>query len=327
MTLLDTADPHLQKNVLTCLIKCSKKTDSFKNKTAKLPKYAKLLEGLADDLKFRGVIPLINFGSAEGGNVNQEYMEQAENFEEKEEDKKEGKRTLKGAVPKLEKEDRLEVLPFIIKLLFSKLVKKKGAINKNNSLSDRRNIVYIFLSSLDPDTEFQLFFKELLEPLGLSDLVTDEKASVSDNEIRLRLVCVSFKQYTHFINTLEILFKQLGTLLMNQDFLGKLSRVLTLMLNLSKQFSGHLKETIEEATTAALTTTGAPKETEGDVLYRFVGKQSKTCLSKGLKIAKLLFKRFSYDVDFVTKFTDMLYRELIADQMSSLRLRYISEKS
>lgn len=256
MTLLMSAESTLQKNVLTCLLKCSKKTDSFKNKTAKLPKYAKLLEGLADDLKFRGVIPLINFGSAEGGSINQEYMEQGEDFEEKEEDKKEGKRSLKGAVPKLEKEDRLEVLPFIIKLLFSKLVKKKGAINKNNSISDRRNIVYIFLSSLDPETEFQLFFRELLEPLGLSDLISEEEGVIlSDEEIRQRLVRVSFKQYTHFINTLEILFKQLGTLLTNQDFLGKLSRVLTLMLNLSKQFSGHLKEQAEDTTMAVAGTT------------------------------------------------------------------------
>ena len=147
---------------------------------------------------------------------------------------------MKGAVPKLEKQDRLDVLPVIIKLLFSKLVKKKGAINKNNSINDRRNIVYIFLSSLDPTTEFKLFFKELLEPLELGDMISNE--AFGDEEIKQRLIRVSFKQYTNFINTLEILFKQLGTLLTNEDFLGKLSRVLTMMLSLSKQFSGHLRE-------------------------------------------------------------------------------------
>ena len=50
--LLLSAENSLQKNALTCLLRCSKKTD-FDNKTVKLPKYAKLLEGLADDLKFR----------------------------------------------------------------------------------------------------------------------------------------------------------------------------------------------------------------------------------------------------------------------------------
>ena len=124
MTLLTSVENSLQKNVLACLLKCSKKTDSFKNKTAKMPKYSKLLEGLADDLKFRSVIPLINFGTTEGGSVNEAYLDQPEEFEVKEEDARYNKRSVKGAVPKLEKEDRLDLLPIIIKLLFSKLVKK-----------------------------------------------------------------------------------------------------------------------------------------------------------------------------------------------------------
>ena len=115
-------------------------------------------------------------------------------------------------MPKLEKEDRLDLLPFIIKLLFSKLVKKKGAINKNNSIGDRRNVVYIFLSSLEPNTEFPLFFKELLEPLELGDLITND-TEMSNEEIRNRLVKVSFSQYANFITTIEVIFKQLGTLL------------------------------------------------------------------------------------------------------------------
>jgi len=84
------------------------------------------------------------------------------------------------------------MLPIIIKLLFSKLVKKKGAINKNNSINERRNVVYIFLSSLDPETEFPLFFKELLEPLELGDLI-DSNVDLSTDQIKQRLVRVSFK--------------------------------------------------------------------------------------------------------------------------------------
>ena len=51
------------------------------------------------------------------------------------------------------------------------------------------------------------------------------------------------------------------------------------------------------------------------------------CQRKGLKIAKLLFKRFSYDVDFTQKFTELLYSEIISDQLALLKERYISEKS
>ena len=158
------------------------------------------------------------------------------------------------------------------------MVKKKGAINKNSSISDRRNIVYIFLSSLDPATEFPLFFRELLEPLNLSDLIDDDaQSSMTNDEIKKRLVNVSFNQYVSFINTVEVIFKQLGTLISHKDFLGKLSTVLTLMLNLSKQFNGHLRE--EQAEPDAM-------ENQGMTLYKFVGKQSKMCLRKGLKVAK-----------------------------------------
>ena len=48
--------------VLNGLIKVSKKHD-FANKTLKLPKYIKLLEGLIDDNRFRDMIPVIAFGS------------------------------------------------------------------------------------------------------------------------------------------------------------------------------------------------------------------------------------------------------------------------
>ena len=75
MRLLTSQESSLQRNVLTCLMKCSKKTDSFKNKTAKMPKYAKLLDGLADDQKFKIMIPVINHGSSDAATVTQAYVE------------------------------------------------------------------------------------------------------------------------------------------------------------------------------------------------------------------------------------------------------------
>ena len=75
MRLLSSQESTLQKNVLKCLMKCSKKTDSFNNKTHKMPKYSKLLEGLQDDLKFRMMIPSINYGSSDAATVNQAYTE------------------------------------------------------------------------------------------------------------------------------------------------------------------------------------------------------------------------------------------------------------
>ena len=147
-----------------------------------MPKYAKLLEGLADDLKFRNMIPIINLGSSDAATTNKAYNEEGEYEGAALEENKESKRNIKGQIPKLEKEDRQELLPFVIKLLFSKLVKKKGAINKNNSIGERRNIVYIFLSSLEPASEFPLFFKELLQPLDLHNLIDEDEMSNDEIE-------------------------------------------------------------------------------------------------------------------------------------------------
>ena len=62
-------------------MKCSKKTQAFNNTTVKLPTYAKLLEGLADDLKFRNMIPVINYGSTDAAAVNQAYLERELDFD------------------------------------------------------------------------------------------------------------------------------------------------------------------------------------------------------------------------------------------------------
>lgn len=75
------------------------------------------------------------------------------------------------------------MLPFIIKLLFSKLLKKKGVIN-NKSVFARRNIVYQFLSGLDPVTEFHLFFNELLEPLGIKEFLSKDMGHEEEAQIK-----------------------------------------------------------------------------------------------------------------------------------------------
>lgn len=47
----------------------------------------------------------------------------------------------KESIPKLKEEDRQVVLPIIIKILLSKLIKKKGSINQK-SIYARRSIIY-----------------------------------------------------------------------------------------------------------------------------------------------------------------------------------------
>lgn len=104
--LLSSTDTKLQKNSLECL------TKSGFNKGL-LIKYAKLLEGFADDEKFKDMIPIMIHGSGATG-------EDEPNVEEKATNKK--RKETKAIIPKLEKEDREVMLPVIIKLLQSKLL-------------------------------------------------------------------------------------------------------------------------------------------------------------------------------------------------------------
>jgi hypothetical protein len=94
---------------------------------------------------------------------------------------------------------------------------KKGAINKK-SLYTRRNIVYQFYSSLNPTTEFKYFLDELLEPINLSTEVEDVV------DVDFYLSSVSFNVFLSFINTLEVVIKQMGTLL--SQHLPQLSTIL-----------------------------------------------------------------------------------------------------
>ena len=53
------------------------------------------------------------------------------------------------------------MLPIVIKMLLSKLISKKGAINKK-SIHIRRNIVFVFMASLSTEEELKLLFDEIL---------------------------------------------------------------------------------------------------------------------------------------------------------------------
>ena len=116
---------------------------------------------------------------------------------------------------------------------------KKGAINKK-SLYTRRNIIYTFYASLKPVTEFSFFLDELLEPLGLNTKITDETV------ITQKLSSVSFNVFLTFISTLDVVLKQMGTLL--QSHLPQLSTILIKgVLRLSNQFVKSVKEARADA--------------------------------------------------------------------------------
>lgn len=91
--------------------------------------------------------------------------------------------------------------------------------------------MYQFLSGLDPATEYPLFFQELLEPLGLN---------INEKDVRAKLQDVSFGQFIQFIAYVEVIFKQVGSLLNKGTYLVNLTNMLMMMLSQAKVFLGHL---------------------------------------------------------------------------------------
>jgi len=61
------------------------------------------------------------------------------------------------------------------------------------------------LSSFDPVTEFQFFFRELLEPLGIEHVL--EATDLDESDLMQRLAKNSFGQLFNFIMSLQVVFK------------------------------------------------------------------------------------------------------------------------
>ena len=167
LDLLTSNDTKLQKHALDCLIKTNYKGGVLKQ-------YSKLLGGLTDDESFKDMIQVINFGSK--GNKTSEILPSGEDKEAEEVPAKGKKSEKAGQIARLDEAHRPEVLPIVIKLLLSKLNKKKGAINKK-TIYTRRNIVFGFMGQLKPETELQFLMQQILQPVGLSGLeIQNEKA-------------------------------------------------------------------------------------------------------------------------------------------------------
>lgn len=68
-------------------------------------------------------------------------------------------------------------------------------------------------------------------------------------------------------------------------------------------------------------------EEETDTVHRNAGRQAKDCLRKALGLVKDIFRKFSYDKEFIAGFSEVVFREIIRDQLPLLKQRYVCDKS
>lgn len=183
--------------------------------------------------------------------------------------------------------------------------------------------MYQFFASLNPSTEFPLFFDELLDPVNLSLDCLDV------NEIQESLSSVSFNGYLTFINSLEVVFKQVGTLLMGHlPILAKI--IVEGAVRLAKMFMKQVKSAQADDAEEGLKDEEAEDSDaseEGEQLHKNASKQAKDCLRKGMGLIKDIYRRFSQHKDFIQEFSATVYREVAVDQLEGLKTTFVSEKS
>lgn len=124
---------------------------------------------------------------------------------------------------KLDPEHRKTVIPVIIRLLQSKLVRKKGA---KKTIQVRRNLVYEFFSSLS-ENEFRLLFDEVLAPFK-----------------RGRLCDQSFHTFIKAIKQIDVILRQMGQLI--DGYLAELAEYVLQIVYLAKLFKGGLHDDDED---------------------------------------------------------------------------------
>ena len=62
-------------------------------------------------------------------------------------------------------------------------------------------------------------------------------------------------------------------------------------------------------------------------IYKYVNRQVKDCQRKSLGLIKEIFKKFSLEHDFIENLSQIVYQEIIADQLPLLNSNHITEKS
>jgi len=132
---------------------------------------------------------------------------------------------IKFQISTLSETERKVILPYIIRILNTKLLRKVGKSNRK-SLETRRKIVYRFLSKLAHE-DLEMFISQVIEPFNLTF------EDVENQQIlEAKLSHCSFAQYLGFISSIEGIVKQMGSLV--QDFLPIFCKILITIFKLSK---------------------------------------------------------------------------------------------
>ena len=130
-------------------------------------------------------------------------------------------------INELEQNDRKEIVDVLIRLLFGKMLEKRGRARG----ADRRAAILTALGSCD-DEELGLLIELMLKPLGL-----DRMSSITADSAKVGLDMLSEKQQTGFLTLLGDVLKNLGARLWRY-WPALITAVVILVTNAHKKVAG-----------------------------------------------------------------------------------------
>lgn len=203
-------------------------------------------------------------------------------------------------------EERRVVLPFIVRILNAKLLKKKGKA-ANKPLEAKRTIVYRFLTSLENE-DLGIFISQVIEPFNLTLEDTKDQKILTQ-----KLSQCSFRQYLAYISAFESIVKQMGALV--QDYLPALCNILSTIFQLSKSFYSMSRDAqnaekleevnIEESENEEDSDIeeDAGKDDHTDPLKRNTLKSCNQTLVQYLKLISQIYMKYNYNTYITGEFS------------------------
>jgi hypothetical protein len=236
---------------------------------------------------------------------------------------------VKFNLEKLDPEDKDGLLPYIIRILNAKLLKKRGKAGVK-TIETKRTIVYRFLASLSvPD--LGVFIDQVIEPFGLS-----REDALNPNLVEQTLARCSFGQYLAFMSALESIVKQMGSLV--QDYLPILCNIVVAIFKLSRKFYNAIKEAegdvdnIDEIEEESDNDEDEQEneenqvEVSSDPLKKNTLKSCRAVLSQTFKRINGIFEKYFYNSHIKEEFSEGVL-EIYSENILNLHLQNITSKS
>ena len=229
---------------------------------------------------------------------------------------------IKFPLSTLTEQERKVLLPYIIRMLNSKLLKKRGKANRK-SIVTRRKIVYKFLAELKNE-DLDIFIRQAIEPFNLT--LEDTKDPMV---LESKLSQCGFTQYLGYISALDGIVSQMGSLI--QDYLPYLCNVLLAIFKISKKFfyrardtQGPIDDEVEDSENEE--DDNGKKDSEHQNVSSHTLSLCRTVFANTFKKINLIYEKYFY-LEYIKNDFSQEVMIIYKENIENLHTQNISSKS